>query len=567
MLEERKGKLGLALSGGGFRAAFFHIGVLTRMADMGLLRHVEVISTVSGGSIIGALYYLRLKNMLEEKQGSEIKDEDYQDMMETIQNEFLLAVQRNIRLRTFLNPLKNLRMCLPDYSRSDYIGELLEKFLFGPVNNCLNMKQLSIKSGVKNAKIPILMMNATVLNSGHKWVFTVSGMGETKRDKSMLLVDGNFKLEKVKSYEDLCEGSRRCECDPKPKQGPCRHKFFRLGHAVAASASVPGVFVPLAISGLYDKGVRVQLVDGGVHDNQGIGTLLQEEPECTHFIISDASKQLENQKEPPTHFPGVMGRSTSILADLVREKQLSSHLSKHYRTTALMHLKRRLPIESIPIQKQDKQDCRIKGPYQAYGVNEEVQTLLSRIRTDLDSFSDAEAYSLMLDGYKMSGYEINRSKVKDFAAKHAIPKRDYRFFEIEEWLTSRNIDPYYKRLLEAASKTLFKAFRINIFLKIAGFAIMAFLSIMFFIKLPPNVHVPKALLTLAIFFLFLLKAMYADLLRAPAVRIMLKIAPAVFIAFTGGVLIGLYLITIDKLYLYLGSMKRLKRKAEKKEPL
>nr|WP_270573947.1 patatin-like phospholipase family protein [Bacillus glycinifermentans] len=495
MLEERKGKLGLALSGGGFRAAFFHIGVLTRMADMGLLRHVEVISTVSGGSIIGALYYLRLKNMLEEKQGSEIKDEDYQDMMETIQNEFLLAVQRNIRLRTFLNPLKNLRMCLPDYSRSDYIGELLEKFLFGPVNNCLNMKQLSIKSGVKNAKIPILMMNATVLNSGHKWVFTVSGMGETKRDKSMLLVDGNFKLEKVKSYEDLCEGSRRCECDPKPKQGPCRHKFFRLGHAVAASASVPGVFVPLAISGLYDKGVRVQLVDGGVHDNQGIGTLLQEEPECTHFIISDASKQLENQKEPPTHFPGVMGRSTSILADLVREKQLSSHLSKHYRTTALLHLKRRLPIESIPIQ------------------------------------------------------------------------RDYRFFEIEEWLTSRNIDPYYKRLLEAASKTLFKAFRINIFLKIAGFAIMAFLSIMFFIKLPPNVHVPKALLTLAIFFLFLLKAMYADLLRAPAVRIMLKIAPAVFIAFTGGVLIGLYLITIDKLYLYLGSMKRLKRKAEKKEPL
>lgn len=130
MLEERKGKLGLALSGGGFRAAFFHIGVLTRMADMGLLRHVEVISTVSGGSIIGALYYLRLKNMLEEKQGSEIKDEDYQDMMETIQNEFLLAVQCNIRLRTFLNPLKNLRMCLPNYSRSDYIGELLEKFLF-----------------------------------------------------------------------------------------------------------------------------------------------------------------------------------------------------------------------------------------------------------------------------------------------------------------------------------------------------------------------------------------------------------------------------------------------------
>jgi len=51
-------KLGLALSGGGSRAAFFHIGVLASMAEVGLLRQVEVISTVSGGSIVGALYYL-----------------------------------------------------------------------------------------------------------------------------------------------------------------------------------------------------------------------------------------------------------------------------------------------------------------------------------------------------------------------------------------------------------------------------------------------------------------------------------------------------------------------------
>ncbi len=62
-------KLGLAFSGGGFRASFYHIGVLAQMAEHGLLRHVEVISTVSGGSIIGALYYLHLKKLLEEKTG------------------------------------------------------------------------------------------------------------------------------------------------------------------------------------------------------------------------------------------------------------------------------------------------------------------------------------------------------------------------------------------------------------------------------------------------------------------------------------------------------------------
>lgn len=48
------GKVGLALSGGGFRAALFHIGVLARLAELDVLRHVEVLSCVSGGSILGA---------------------------------------------------------------------------------------------------------------------------------------------------------------------------------------------------------------------------------------------------------------------------------------------------------------------------------------------------------------------------------------------------------------------------------------------------------------------------------------------------------------------------------
>jgi len=60
-------KLGLALAGGGFRASLFHLGVLRRLAELDLLRYVEVLSTVSGGSIIGTLYVLHLKNALTEK--------------------------------------------------------------------------------------------------------------------------------------------------------------------------------------------------------------------------------------------------------------------------------------------------------------------------------------------------------------------------------------------------------------------------------------------------------------------------------------------------------------------
>ena len=58
-----EGKLGLALSGGGFRASLFHIGVLARLAEEDLLRQVHALSCVSGGSIIGAHYYLEVRKL------------------------------------------------------------------------------------------------------------------------------------------------------------------------------------------------------------------------------------------------------------------------------------------------------------------------------------------------------------------------------------------------------------------------------------------------------------------------------------------------------------------------
>src|SRR2546425_687080 len=106
--QPRQNRLGLALSGGGFRASFFHIGVLAQMADLGLLRHLEVISTVSGGSIIGALYYLHLKKLLEAKPDAEITDLDYEKILQEIEVNFLAGVQKNIIMRAYRNPIKTL---------------------------------------------------------------------------------------------------------------------------------------------------------------------------------------------------------------------------------------------------------------------------------------------------------------------------------------------------------------------------------------------------------------------------------------------------------------------------
>ena len=51
-------KIGLALSGGGYRAAAYHIGALRALHKLGVLNKVDYISSVSGGSIIAAYYGL-----------------------------------------------------------------------------------------------------------------------------------------------------------------------------------------------------------------------------------------------------------------------------------------------------------------------------------------------------------------------------------------------------------------------------------------------------------------------------------------------------------------------------
>src|SRR3954468_24821977 len=95
--ETRRPGLGLALSGGGFRASFFHVGVLARLAETGMLRKVELISTVSGGSILGALYYLALKDLLENVPDAEITDQHYVQVVQRVERALFAGVSRQVR--------------------------------------------------------------------------------------------------------------------------------------------------------------------------------------------------------------------------------------------------------------------------------------------------------------------------------------------------------------------------------------------------------------------------------------------------------------------------------------
>ena len=60
-LQPPLGSIALSLSGGGYRAAGFHLGVLDLLNRLDLLKDVSALSTVSGGTFTGMRYALALK--------------------------------------------------------------------------------------------------------------------------------------------------------------------------------------------------------------------------------------------------------------------------------------------------------------------------------------------------------------------------------------------------------------------------------------------------------------------------------------------------------------------------
>lgn len=53
-MNPRTNRLGLALSGGGFRASLYHLGLVRWLRDGGILPRITHITSVSGGSIFAA---------------------------------------------------------------------------------------------------------------------------------------------------------------------------------------------------------------------------------------------------------------------------------------------------------------------------------------------------------------------------------------------------------------------------------------------------------------------------------------------------------------------------------
>jgi predicted acylesterase/phospholipase RssA len=439
-------KLGLALSGGGHRAAFFHIGVLAGLAELGLLRPVQVISTVSGGSIVGALYYLHVKNLLESKADGEIGDDDYVEVVRGVEHGYREAAATNVRGSGFASLVANRRMASPSYTRTDRVAELYERRFYAQPwgerprrGGRIAMRDLLIRpaghdgsfvpdrdNAGRRAPVPILLLEATTLNTGHNWRFEAMYMGEPERQGELQSdVDKNAILART-PWDEL----------------PAQCRDFPLGAAVASSAAFPGGFAPMRIAGLYPD-LIVELTDGGVHDNQGIEGLLDRG--CTHFMISDGSGQMPDRPKPATRIPAVLERVVSIYGDAEREQRLLRALELG--KGAFVHLESGLQAYTRAPGKEPVP--RERGLTTAdFGVDERVQLALAQVRTDLDAFCEVEAWSLMADGRALVATVVPKRPVAELGT--ALGQREWAFDAVADELSAPSAR--YLKLLGTAKQ-------------------------------------------------------------------------------------------------------------------
>ena len=455
------GKVGLALSGGGFRASFFHLGVLARLAELNVLRHVDVLSCVSGGSIVGACYWLVLKNRL--KQQTPMTRDDYVAIVTELIEHFFAAVQGNLRgavqpgiAKVAWGLLRNDKKGALDPAltadaldrlfyaplRHDQAAGRMDDLPFSPADHGGPVADQPFHPGRHNwlraNKVPALVLNATTVNTGHAWQFTPTWMGESPW-----------------AVHEAADSIPRLEWHWYEKD---EGWTIPLSRAVAASACVPGVFSPLEIDAAYD-GIDVQLVDGGVHDNQGTVSLLA--LNCNVVLVSDACGQLLLEKQTGAGLGGLLGFANRSMSTLMERVRLANYadLSARQRSGLLrglmfLHMKAGLDANTIPLTFSQESSQIVREQLSPSGVRKDFQQALAELRTDLDAFTADEADALMACGYQMACWAFERDLASHKALFDEPKPASWRFAKMLEELTSTAASTPRRR-------ALLKAFRVG----------------------------------------------------------------------------------------------------------
>lgn len=341
-------KIGLALSGGGFRATLYHLGLVRFLRDADLLRQVTHITSVSGGSIMAA--HLAL-NWDRYTGSPEEFDQAASHLLDFVRLDIRNRILRRFPLSLLLRwPRLLLGMSNRQLTRTGLLERQYEQHLYGD------------KSLFELPESPELHVLATNLSEGCLCSFSRDGLWMMQQKV------GNPHIERV------------------------RVGLMTVSMAVAASSAFPGFFPPIELTG-REVGARggefglQAYTDGGVFDNLGVRMfrwltpLLTGDKELDGVLVSDVGKPFEvltNRRA------GGLIRTAMRSSDILMDRVWQLENEKFEDTFGYVFAR---VIDVV-------------GPHEdATALHPEVQRQTANIRTDLDAFSPLEISCLIRHGY------------------------------------------------------------------------------------------------------------------------------------------------------------------------
>lgn len=359
-------QIGLALSGGGMRAAVFHLGVLRRLADEDLLEAVSQLSTVSGGSLMTAA--LIAKGGMRWPTSAEYRAKLYADMRRLLTTTDLFSFRAVgwAGLLTF-----NLRLIR---HRAQILADLLEQ-RWGVAGALRDLPDR-----------PAWWINTTCVETGKNWRFSKREMGDWQFGRHY---------------------------DPP----------FRLAEAAAASAAVPYAIGALTLTlpgeGWYrtdpatrrpiekcrPRTLEVHLWDGGAYENLGLEVLFKPQQDligCDFLICSDASGPLPpaGQSSPLAIAKGHLAspRLFDICSDQIRSLRSRMFVGAlHHGSIKGAFVRMGNSVRDIDIRTGRRREPHNYDQFQA----DQEATLALQHPTDLKALPEA-----IFDRIARHGYEI-----------------------------------------------------------------------------------------------------------------------------------------------------------------
>lgn len=267
--EAPRRRVGLCLSGGGYRAMLFHLGVLWRLNEAGWLRRLDVISSVSGGSITAGAVGLAWSQLSFNEQGVA------PEFGALIAAPLRALAARRIDLRATL-----AGMLVPGVSAGGRVAAAYRHHLFGRAT----LQDLPER--------PRFVLNATNVASG-----------ALARFSKRYLAD--WRVGRIERPEIELAVAVACSSAFPPWLGPYRLSLEGLAWVTERGNDLTAP----------EYRSRWLLSDGGVYDNLGVEAAWKV---CGTLIVSDAGGQIEPQARPARDWGRHLMRTVSVVDNQVR---------------------------------------------------------------------------------------------------------------------------------------------------------------------------------------------------------------------------------------------------------